>query len=258
MNNANIENRVIVAISGGISSAWCADWALRKYGKKNVVLYFNDTKWEHPDLYRFLDDLEILFSHKILYDSDGRSPRELFIDERFLGNNRVPICSRILKAERLKNFYNDGDVIVFGIGCGELNRANRIVRSFQLFSAKSNKFPKIEFPLISGKVSNEAIHEFIQNNKLRLPELYRNGFAHNNCYGGCVRAGKSQWKKLLQVYPEIYRARESLEIEMSGIVRKKVTYLKDLSLSELRIDREQNRDIFETPIECFGICDSHN
>lgn len=47
-------SRVIVAISGGKASAWCAGWALEKYDKNNVILYFNDVKWEDQDLYRFL------------------------------------------------------------------------------------------------------------------------------------------------------------------------------------------------------------
>ncbi len=31
---------VIVTISGGKASAWCADWALKNYPKEDVVLYF--------------------------------------------------------------------------------------------------------------------------------------------------------------------------------------------------------------------------
>jgi len=56
-------NRIVVALSGGKASAFCANWAIEKYNK-NVLLYFNDTKWEHPDLYRFLDDLQDLYHKK--------------------------------------------------------------------------------------------------------------------------------------------------------------------------------------------------
>jgi len=108
--------RVIVALSGGKASAWCANWAFQNYDKKDIVLYFNDTKWEHVDLYRFLDDLSKYFDHPILYDSDGRNPEQLFNDQHAIANNRMPFCSRVLKAERLHNFYNDGDAIIFGIG----------------------------------------------------------------------------------------------------------------------------------------------
>ncbi|MFM6395675.1 MAG: phosphoadenosine phosphosulfate reductase family protein, partial [Planktothrix sp.] len=65
---------IIVALSGGKASAYCADYALNNFPKKDVILYFNDTKWEHPDLYRFLNDLSKYWDKEITYDSDGRSP----------------------------------------------------------------------------------------------------------------------------------------------------------------------------------------
>ena len=50
--------RHIVCLSGGVASSWVANWVNKNIdGEK--IFYFNDTKWEHPDLYRFLDDLEI-------------------------------------------------------------------------------------------------------------------------------------------------------------------------------------------------------
>lgn len=67
---------IIVALSGGKASAWCANYVLTHYAKEEVVLYFNDTRWEHKDLYRFLDDLSIYFDHPIVFDSDGRSPKD--------------------------------------------------------------------------------------------------------------------------------------------------------------------------------------
>ena len=108
--------RVIATISGGKASAWCANWALKTYRKEDVLLYFNDTKWEHPDLYRFLNDLSEYLNHPIFFDSDGRTPEELFYDHRALANNRMPFCSSTLKAERLQKYYQDGDTLVFGLG----------------------------------------------------------------------------------------------------------------------------------------------
>jgi len=77
------EKRIIVALSGGKASAWCAKWALEKFGDR-TILYFNDTKWEHPDLYRFLEDIERLLSIRIFYDTDGRTPEEIFYQKHAL------------------------------------------------------------------------------------------------------------------------------------------------------------------------------
>jgi len=109
---------VIVTVSGGKASAWCAYWALNHYKKSEVVLYFNDTRWEHPDLYRFLYDLSNHLNHPIVWDSDGRSPEQLFYDNNALANNRMPFCSRILKAQRLQRYYKDGDTLCIWHWCG--------------------------------------------------------------------------------------------------------------------------------------------
>ena len=257
--------RVIVAISGGKASAWCADWALKNYPKDRVVLYFNDTKWEHEDLYRFLDDLSKYFNHPITIDSDGRDPEQLFYDEHALANNRMPFCSRKLKAELLHKFYEHGDTLVFGIGYDEPHRVNRVVGVYGAVASKTKKWPELVFPLLSEKVTNEQIDEFIASTGIKEPFLYTIGFKHNNCSGGCVRSGKAQWKLLHEKLPEVYAERERVEREFSESVGKKCTYLKDVSLQELRekmeIDKEfmdKQIDLFEDeedlPGECVGVC----
>ncbi|OQW90349.1 MAG: hypothetical protein BWK79_20130 [Beggiatoa sp. IS2] len=131
---------IIVAVSGGKASAWCADWAIRTYGHNDVQLYFNDTHWEDPDLYRFLIDLSGYLDHPIINDSDGRSPEQLFYDEHALANDRMPFCSRILKANRLQEFYSHGDQLVFGIGLEEKHRASRITNAYERYSDKKGNF----------------------------------------------------------------------------------------------------------------------
>ena len=123
--------RVIVTVSGGKSSAWCVDWALKNYSKENVILYFNDTKWEHPDTYRFLLDLSNFFNHEITYDNDGRTPEQIFYDKKVLGNNWIPVCSKILKCKRLEKYIVNGDIVIFGINPGENHRAIRIKKRLE-------------------------------------------------------------------------------------------------------------------------------
>ncbi len=175
---------IIVALSGGKASAWCAGWAFRNYQKDDIILYFNDTKWEHEDLYRFLNDLSQPF------DNDGRNPEELFYDRHALANNRMPFCSRELKAERLQRFYRDSDTLVFGIGASESHRAVRIASVYDGVSKKTGKRVTLRFPLVSEKVTKKQIDDFLADAGIREPLLYSLGFSHNNCSGGCVRTGK--------------------------------------------------------------------
>jgi 3'-phosphoadenosine 5'-phosphosulfate sulfotransferase (PAPS reductase)/FAD synthetase len=255
---------VIVALSGGLASGYCAHLALSRHPKEDVVLYFNDTKWEHPDLYRFLDDLAKAFNHPITRDDDGRSVDDLCFDMRALPNNRMPFCSRVLKAERLKHFFQNGDTIVFGIGPDEAHRAQRIAESYYEFGKRKGKWAKLLFPLIAERVSKEEILSFYGRMGIDIPLLYKLGFKHNNCSGGCVRSGKKQWLHLLRVLPDIYRMREETENLVSSHLGKPVTFLKDMSLKALRekataqMDLQWSLDDDETVSECIGVCSSAN
>ena len=46
----------IVSLSGGAASAVAADRVIARYGLADVHLWFANTGWEHPDLFRFLAD----------------------------------------------------------------------------------------------------------------------------------------------------------------------------------------------------------
>lgn len=256
-------NQIIVALSGGKASAWCAGWALKRYPANFVTLYFNDTKWEHPDLYRFLGDLEQKLQHPIVRDSDGRNPEQLFIDHHSLANNRMPFCSRILKAERLQRYYIDGDTLVFGISNDEYHRAHRIRDLYNLRNDTSDKVVDVSFPLIEENVSRKDVDAWLEELGIKQPELYDLGFAHNNCSGGCVRAGKKHWKLLLDKLPEVYQAREKTEELLRIQTGKDISIFKDETLKHFR-ERMQNepKPEFSTeesaPVECIGFCSSIN
>ena len=255
-------DRVVVALSSGLASAWCAEWALRKFGRERVVLYFNDTRWEHPDLYRFLADLANLYGQTITEDSDGRSPEELFYYKHALASNQMPFCSHILKAKRLQMFCRSGDLLVFGVGSDELERARRIVGIYQVVSSKLKKDIKLSFPLITENAP-ESLRDWLQATGVALPTLYRMGFTHNNCYGGCVRAGKLQWKMLYEKLPEVYLDRERVEREWRSHFGKNHSFFRDETLEQFRrrIEKGQlskhylKNDFYLPLFECFGICD---
>lgn len=261
---------VIVALSGGKASAWCADWALKTYPKNDVILYFNDTKWEHEDLYRFLKDLSSYFNHPITYDSDGRSPEELFYDHNAIANNRMPFCSHELKAMRLQKYYKDGDKIVFGIGANESHRAIRLIEVYKDISKRKNKQCELLFPLIQEKITKEKIDKFLTDSNIEEPYLYKLGFLHNNCSGGCVRAGKKQWKLLYEKLPEVYLERERVEREMREYTGKDIHIFKDETLESFRgrIERgelsayysndSKEKEDNENDMECVGICQHFN
>jgi len=259
-----MKQRVIVGLSGGKASAYCANYALHRFPKENVILYFNDTKWEHPDLYRFLNELSYYYKKEITFDSDGRNPEELFYDNRALANNRMPFCSRILKAERLQNYYRDGDIIIFGIGINEVHRSSRLITVYDRVAKKKKKSAKLQFPLISKNISSKEVDQWLLSTGIKEPLLYRMGFKHNNCSGGCVRAGKKQWKLLYEKLPEVYTERERVENEMRIFLKKDISFFKDETLEEFRgrIERKELSSYYykdndnDKEFECIGICSS--
>ena len=81
----------MVGFSGGVTSAWCAGWALRTYPRDEVVLLWHDTKEEHPDTYRFLKEMAEALRMPITERSDGRSVTQLFYDEGRGHKDRVDL-----------------------------------------------------------------------------------------------------------------------------------------------------------------------
>lgn len=199
----------IITVSGGLTSAYVAKIVLENQPDSELV--FTDTGWEHKDLFRFLSDLEILFQKKITYlqHKKYKNPEELFYGKKILGSNRVPICSRVLKVEVLQNYikekYNNECVLYFGIDYSEKHRAERIKFQYDKIGVET------KFPLVESKdfFIRDKIEAWLAENAIEIPYLYKAGYLHNNCSGGCVRAGKKSWLHLLKTDPEIYRERES-------------------------------------------------
>jgi len=256
--------RTIATLSGGKASAYAAHLAIQKYGKENVILYFNDTKVEDDDLYRFLDDLSTHFGITITKDSDGRTPEELFYDMNMLANNRAPFCSRVLKAERLQKFCQDGDILIFGIGKEEAHRAVRISRVYDEVARRRKIELKMDFPLLSDNHSRTHVDEWLNRIGIEEPIAYKLGFAHNNCLGmgGCVRQGKAGWLHLLKIRPDKYTQMEEMEEDFRLYSGKDVHILPDTTLRQLRQNAEKQLELFsytyEATTECVGICNTEN
>ncbi|MEM4359712.1 MAG: hypothetical protein QXT45_04230 [Candidatus Bilamarchaeaceae archaeon] len=185
---------------------------------------------------------------------------ELFYIKHTLANNRMPFCSEILKARRLQRFFEDGDMLVFGIGADEVQRAQRLVGVYQTIAVKTSRWPTLCFPLIPENVSSDEIDMFLSNAGIREPELYRLGFKHNNCSGGCVRAGKRQWLMLLSKLPDVYMDRERVERDFRRHFGKNVSFLKGITLEQLRLQHGQDDNTMHEAddeiitSECIGIC----
>ncbi|MBU0580231.1 MAG: hypothetical protein KKA19_03550, partial [Candidatus Margulisbacteria bacterium] len=133
---------------------------------------------------------------------------------------------------------------------------------YQTVAIKTGKWPQLKFPLISENTTKQQIDDFLNDAGIKEPLLYRLGFLHNNCSGGCVRAGKKHWKMLYEKLPEVYAERERVEREMREYLGKDIHFFKDETLEAFRgrIERGELSSYYNTDedkeIECIGICSS--
>ena len=219
----------VVALSGGVTS-----WAAGKYVQDRLrapgdrlVLLFADTKMEDESTYRFLEQSAANIGEPVTRIADGRTPREVFRDERFLGNNRVAVCSRVLKRDlidtwREENCDRETSVHYVGLDWTETNRWTTHER------ALSAKGWKAAAPLIDGGIGKPEAIRMADAEGLTLPDLYREGFSHANCGGMCVRAGIGHWTLLYRMRPELYRRAEAEEAKLAEwLGRADVAILRD-------------------------------
>lgn len=239
----------VVMFSGGIGSWACAKRVAEKFGTDDLYLVFSDVKGftdnphigEDEDTYRFIEEAAANVGGHLVILRDGRDIWQVFKDKRFLGNSRLASCSHELKQKPARKWLEEHcppeeTVVYVGIDWSETHRLPSIVRNYLPYTAEA---PLTEPPYLDKK----QLIEWAQSEGIDTPRLYDLGFSHNNCGGGCVRAGKGQFKQLLQIMPERYKVWEEKEKEIQQFLGKDVTILKEqvkgvrknLSLEELRL-----------------------
>ena len=224
--------RHIVLFSGGIQSSYVAYLVCRQQ-EHNVTFLFHDTKTEPLDNYRFRQEVSEYLGIPITAQSDGRNIWQVFDDEDFLGNNRVPICSILLKGKQGEKFYknlNDDFIVYVGFGLNEGHRIQKIVTR--------NPKIKYKFPLIENKIFKDAIIKIILRQwEICLPEMYRY-FKHANCIP-CVRGQKKHWQQVYYHYPEAYQKAIEYENKFGYTIMPKLSlteFKKELYLLQTDFD----------------------
>jgi hypothetical protein len=166
---------------------------------------------EDPDLYRFLYDAQNQIGVAVTRVADGRTPWELFLDVRWLGNSRTAPCSHILKQKVCRDWLEanaDPANTILYIGIDATRRDQRrgpaIAHNWEPWQTR---FPMAEDPIMS----KDEMRAWARSLGVEPPVMYELGFEHNNCRGACVRAGQKQWKHLLDTRPEVFAEAEAAE-----------------------------------------------
>jgi hypothetical protein len=173
---------------------------------------------------------------------DGRTPWDVFAQHRFLGNTRADPCSRVLKREALDRWLvanrDPAETVVYvGIDWTEEHRFTRL-RDRRAATGWRYEAPLCEPPTFSKADAFELLERY----GIRRPRLYDLGFSHNNCGGGCIKAGIGHFANLHRTLPGVYAEWEAGEAGLQALLGKPVTILRDrtggtatpLSLVQLR------------------------
>lgn len=245
----------VVMFSGGIGSWGAAKMVANRFGTEGLYLVFTDVKGnnesphigEDEDTYRFIKDAAENIGGTLVYLNEGRDIWEVFKDRNFLGNSRLAHCSHILKQKPAREWLNENcevnnTIVYVGIDWTETHRLPAIIKNYKPYEAQAPLAIPYYHSTAKPYWDKEELIKWAQNEGLKTPRLYDLGFSHNNCGGGCVRAGQGQFKKLLEVMPERFEMWERKEQETIAHIGKDVSILtemvagvkKPLPLIELR------------------------
>ena len=201
--------------SSGVPSWGAAKRVANRFGTKHLTLLFADTKIEHLDNYRFLEDAQKNVGGKLVKVSDGRSPWEVALEKKWIGHR--PHCSFELKIKPCRKYLKDNQnkfdpattAIYFGIDWEEYSRMDAIKEKWQKYAAV------VEAPLCwdeEGWLTSNQCKEWAKDEGLKIPILYDQGFTHANCGGFCFRAGQGHFRNLLKNNRELYLHHEKQEL----------------------------------------------
>lgn len=243
----------VVQFSTGLASAEVALRAMTDYDR--VVLLTADTLVEDGDNWRFAREVwAYLGEPEWTVLADGRTPMQVGRDARCVPNNRMAVCSRVLKRELLRRHIDttydpQAAVILLGFDWTE---PDRIDAATPLWEPWTIRCPLNEPPY----TAKADLIEAWRARGIDPPRLYRTGAPHANCGGACVRGGQVEWRRLLFWNRDRYLEWEAEEETTRELLGKDVSILRDrhsdrdkegvaLSLRDFRERIERDASLFD-------------
>lgn len=207
--------RYIMSLSGGAGSAVAADRAIQRYGRGRVTLWFADTKWESPDLYRFIDDCMKRWGGRLYTYTDGRTPLDVAEQHNIIPNSLIAPCTFELKIKPFQDWLwrlPKPLTVLYGLDWNEPHRINQ-----RKYYHRKNSKPRApagnarrihgvyeDFPLLWKPLEYRPYVDVVADWGIEPPKAYSEGFSHNNCGGRCVKQGIKEWQRLKAIAPESF------------------------------------------------------
>ncbi len=211
----------------------------------------------------------VYFKGRLVWLAEGRTPWEVFRDERFLGNSRVDPCSKILKRQLLDSYFETHHprpttMRVVGLGWWERKRFEGDgKKKVGMRKRMAENGWVCVAPLIDHRpvIDRHDLKAWAEREGLELSSAYDDGFEHDNCGGECVKAGQSHWLNMLKNRPDTFRNSESEEnslrellgdVSMMVETRAGVKTPLPLTMFRERVERGEETCLFGgAPCGCF-------
>ena len=241
---SNNQPRVISWFSCGAASAYATYLAYEKYGDRMEAVYCR-VKEESKDSLRFLNEFveKTGIPVKIIGDeSMDYSIFKVFHKRKFIKGPTGAPCTMILKKNVRKDYQRHGDVQIFGYTIDEMSRVDRFI--------DSNNEVDTDFILVDKSITKPDCMRWFSRMGFTLPEMYRLGYANNNCIG-CVKGGMGYFNAIRVDFPEAFNKLAKLERDIGHAINKD----KDgpVYLDELHPDRGNFKR--DQPLDCGFSCE---
>lgn len=233
--------KYVVMFSGGKDSHAALLLAIEKYGVKNVIALYCDTKWEHEKTYTHIDDVvkklgvEFIIVKSKKYDG----MLDLAIKKKRFPSTKARFCTEELKSKPAIDWVLDQErhlVIIQGIRKDEslsrskMNEACRYFKFyFEPYGVDKNGKPKYHtyrkkevlewckkyddsvLRLVFNWTGQQVIDYIISKGHLPNP-LYYMGMKRVGCFP-CVMANQSEIKQMVEFTPEYITRLNEAEIK---------------------------------------------
>ena len=100
---------LVVSVSGGKDSTAMALWLIDQGLKDRCTFVFADTKWEHPDLYRYLDEVlepKIGKIHRAVSEKYPGGMTDMVTSKGAFPSRMIRFCTEHLKVVPMRNFID--------------------------------------------------------------------------------------------------------------------------------------------------------
>jgi len=217
----------VISVSGGKDSTATLLKALEEYEKERLIVIFNDTGWEHPCTYDYLNYLESTLDIKIQHikPKDYIDLPDLIRKMKRFPHPKFRFCTDELKQTPFQNWLKENNLC----GCTNwvgVRKAESIARRKKYLEVKPNmEYPvrmfytsftydlkqvRMRFPVVDMSV--QEIFEYIKSKKMDVNNLYKEGHSRVGCYP-CLLGSPIDFMKLLNDPVGIDRIDKLIAIE---------------------------------------------